>query len=110
MAVTATSFKLPRKLKTRIDRLARRSGESPHAQLSGRENRGPQGPASQAGPVARVVYSAEALADLERIIEFLLEASPQSAAAALAQIRGGSSILGSHPRIGRRVDIRRREL
>jgi predicted transcriptional regulator len=31
MAVAATSLKLPRKLKTRIDRLARRSRESPHA-------------------------------------------------------------------------------
>jgi plasmid stabilization system protein ParE len=60
--------------------------------------------------VARVVYSAEALADLERIIEFLLEASPQSAGATLAQIRSGISILESHPRIGRRVDLRRREL
>ena len=31
MAVTATSLKLPETLKTRIARLARRSGESPHA-------------------------------------------------------------------------------
>jgi predicted transcriptional regulator len=31
MPVSATSLKVPRNLKTRIDRLARRSGESPHA-------------------------------------------------------------------------------
>jgi len=31
MSVSATSLKVPRKLKTRIDRLARRSGESSHA-------------------------------------------------------------------------------
>jgi len=31
MPVSATSLKVPRKLKTRIDRLARRSGESSHA-------------------------------------------------------------------------------
>jgi predicted transcriptional regulator len=31
MAITATSLKLPEALKTRIARLARRSGETPHA-------------------------------------------------------------------------------
>ncbi len=31
MTVAATSLKVPRKLKSRIDRLARGSGESPHA-------------------------------------------------------------------------------
>jgi len=60
--------------------------------------------------VAQVIYSEEALADLGRIIGFLLEASPKTAAAALAQIRGAVSILGTHPRIGRRVDRHRREL
>ena len=60
--------------------------------------------------MARVIYSAEALADLERIIEFLLEASPKTAGAALGQIRSAVSILSVHPRIGRRVDRQRREL
>lgn len=59
---------------------------------------------------ARVVYSAEALADLERVIEFLLENSPRAAAEALAQIRSAVAVLGRHPRIGRRVDAWRREL
>ena len=31
MTVTATSLKLPRRLKTRVERVARRSGESTHA-------------------------------------------------------------------------------
>ena len=31
MSVTATSLKLPRRLKARVERVARRSGESPHA-------------------------------------------------------------------------------
>jgi plasmid stabilization system protein ParE len=60
--------------------------------------------------VAQVIYSAEALADLERIIEFLLETSPDSASPVLQQIRTAVDILSSHPRIGRRVDARLREL
>jgi predicted transcriptional regulator len=31
MSVTATSLKLPRRLKSRLERVARRAGESPHA-------------------------------------------------------------------------------
>lgn len=61
--------------------------------------------------MARVVYSAAALEDLERIVEFLLEASsPQSAAAALEQIRKAIDVLAAHPRIGRRVRAQLREL
>jgi len=60
--------------------------------------------------VAKVVYSAEALADLERLIEFLLQSSPESAGAALSQIRSAVAILQAHPSIGRRVDAHRREL
>jgi plasmid stabilization system protein ParE len=60
--------------------------------------------------LAQVIYSAEALADLERIIEFLLDASPGAAGSALTQIQSAVSILEAHPRIGRRVDHQRREL
>jgi plasmid stabilization system protein ParE len=60
--------------------------------------------------VAKVVYSADALADLERLIEFLLQSAPEGAAQALAQVRSAVLILGSHPRIGRRVDSHRRQL
>lgn len=60
--------------------------------------------------MAKVIYSAEALADLERIVEFLLESSPAAAAAALSQIRSAVTILEAHPRVGRRIDAHRREL
>ena len=60
--------------------------------------------------MAQVVYSDQALADLERIIDFLLEAAPESAQAALHQIRRAVTILESHPSIGRRVEKRLREL
>jgi plasmid stabilization system protein ParE len=60
--------------------------------------------------LARVIYSDEALEDLERIIEFLLATSPETAGAALGQIRGAVSVLAAHPQIGRRVDVHRREL
>ncbi len=60
--------------------------------------------------MARLVYSDEAFGDLDRIIEFLLTASPQTAAAALEQIQAAVSILATHPHIGRRVDTHRREL
>jgi plasmid stabilization system protein ParE len=60
--------------------------------------------------LAQVIYSAEALADLDRIIEFLLEASPAVAGSALTQIQSAVTILEAHPRIGRRVDHVRREL
>jgi plasmid stabilization system protein ParE len=59
--------------------------------------------------LAQVIYSAEALADLDRIIEFLLEASPAVAGSALTQIQSAVTILEAHPRIGRRVDHVRRE-
>lgn len=60
--------------------------------------------------MARVTYSTEALQDLERVVEFLLETSPRSAAAALAQIMSAVDVLAAHPRIGRRVRGQLREL
>jgi plasmid stabilization system protein ParE len=60
--------------------------------------------------VAQVIYSTEALADFERIIEHLLEYSPTSASATLGRIRSAIEILQDHPEIGRRVDPDRREL
>jgi len=60
--------------------------------------------------VARVVYSAAALRDLERIVEFLLDTSPESVEQAVAQIADAVEILASHPRIGRRVQGALREL
>jgi plasmid stabilization system protein ParE len=60
--------------------------------------------------MAQIVYSDEALVDLERIIEFLLDTSPETAATTLTHIQTAVMILGSHPLIGRRVDAFRREL
>jgi plasmid stabilization system protein ParE len=60
--------------------------------------------------LARIVYSDEAFADADRIIEFLLATSPETAGEALTQIRAAVAVLAAHPQIGRRVDIHRREL
>jgi plasmid stabilization system protein ParE len=61
--------------------------------------------------LAQVVYSAAALDDLERIMEFLLEtSSAQSALGAIDQITKAIDILSAHPRIGRRTRGQMREL
>ena len=60
--------------------------------------------------MAQVIYSDEAFADFERIIDFLLETSPEAAARALDSIGGAIGILEAHPFIGRRVDDHIREL
>ena len=60
--------------------------------------------------MAQVIYSDEAFADFERIVEFLLETSPTIAAQALHSIRTAIGILEAHPLIGRRVDDHIREL
>jgi plasmid stabilization system protein ParE len=60
--------------------------------------------------VAQVVYSAEAFADLERIVEHLLDTAPEVAAAALARVRSAVDVLATHPQIGRRVDGALRQL
>ena len=60
--------------------------------------------------MAQVIYSEEALTDLECIIEFLLETSPQTAKQTLLDIRSAVSILEAHPLIGRRIDAHIREL
>lgn len=60
--------------------------------------------------MARVIYSEEAIEDLERIVEFLLSAAPQYAFAAAGQIRTAIDILEAHPNIGRRARNDVREL
>ena len=60
--------------------------------------------------MARLIYADEAFDDLDRIMEFLLPASPDAAAQALRQIRTAVAVLAQHPQIGRRVDLHRREL
>jgi plasmid stabilization system protein ParE len=60
--------------------------------------------------LAQVIYSDEAFADFERIIEFLLETSPSSASDIVASIQSAILILAEHPLIGRKRDLYRREL
>jgi plasmid stabilization system protein ParE len=60
--------------------------------------------------MARVIYSDEALADFERIIEFLLHTSPEIALQTLTNIRSAIGILETHPLIGRRIQGHIREL
>lgn len=60
--------------------------------------------------MARVIYSAAALEDLERLVEFLLESSPEAAPQALGQVRTAIEVLERHPRIGRRVRHQIRQL
>ena len=60
--------------------------------------------------MAQIVYSDEALADFERIIEFLLKTAPAAAMQTLMTIRSAVSILEAHPLIGRRIDHHIREL
>lgn len=60
--------------------------------------------------MARVIYAAEALADLERLTEFLLEQAPELAPAVVARVTDAIEILADHPLIGRRADGELREL
>ena len=60
--------------------------------------------------MAQIIYSNEAFADFERIIEFLLNASPPSVDKIVTNIQSAISILADHPLIGRKRDSFRREL
>lgn len=56
------------------------------------------------------VYTGQALLDLERLSDFLLETDPQAAQDTVALIFGALEILVLHPEIGRRVHFGQREL
>jgi len=60
--------------------------------------------------VARVSYTANALANLERAFEFLAREDPRAAAGAAAAIRDAVEALSRHPLIGRPADEGLREL
>jgi plasmid stabilization system protein ParE len=60
--------------------------------------------------VARVVYSRNALANLERAFRLLAEESPDASIAAARAIRGAVEMLAHHPLIGRIVTAELREL
>jgi plasmid stabilization system protein ParE len=60
--------------------------------------------------VAQVVYSAHAVENSERAIQFLREKNPEVAVASAVVIRSAVENLATHPLIGRRVEGELREL
>lgn len=60
--------------------------------------------------MAQVVYSENALANLERAFQFLAEHDPRIGAAAARAIREAVDILAKHPLVGRRISGELREL
>jgi plasmid stabilization system protein ParE len=60
--------------------------------------------------VAQVVYSANAVENVERAMQLLREKNPEIAVASAAAIRSAVENLAAHPLIGRRVEGDLREL
>jgi plasmid stabilization system protein ParE len=60
--------------------------------------------------LARLSYSAGALADLERLADFLVESDPAAAETTIALIEEAVGVLARHPLIGRPVEADLREL
>ena len=58
----------------------------------------------------RLVFAPRALDDLDRLTDFLLEQSPESAAATAPIIVSALQALNLHPLLGRPVEYRLREL
>lgn len=52
----------------------------------------------------RLIWSPEALADIQRLYRFLAEKNPDAARLAAAAIRDGMQIVAEHPGVGRPVD------
>ena len=60
--------------------------------------------------MAQVIYSRRALADLERLTDFLLESAPGAALQTIDLILEAVAILENHPIIGRPTETELREL
>ena len=60
--------------------------------------------------MTEVVYSRRALADLERLAEFLVGEAPRAVVAAIDVIIDGVEILAAHPLVGRPCEAELREL
>ncbi len=60
--------------------------------------------------MARVIYSARAFADLERLIDFLRETDPAAATDTVGLIAEAVQVLENHPLIGRLAEQGMREL
>lgn len=60
--------------------------------------------------MARVIYAARALADLERLTDFLVQTDPVAALETVGLITEAVHVLENHPLIGRTVEQGFREL
>ena len=60
--------------------------------------------------MARLIYSERALADLERLTDFLIEINPMLAAETVELIEEAVNLLNRHPLVGRPVEHGLREL
>ncbi|MSR10160.1 MAG: type II toxin-antitoxin system RelE/ParE family toxin [Gammaproteobacteria bacterium] len=60
--------------------------------------------------MARLIYSSQALRDLERLGDFLLDSDPRAAGATLDLVEEAVLVLGRHPLIGRPVESGLHEL
>ena len=60
--------------------------------------------------MARLIYTTRAIADLERLTDFLTESDPSAARKTVGLIEEAVKILIRHPLIGRPVDSDLREL
>jgi plasmid stabilization system protein ParE len=60
--------------------------------------------------LARIIFSQIALADLEKLTDFLIEADPLAAADTVDLIDEAIAVLKRHPLIGRQADSELREL
>lgn len=60
--------------------------------------------------MAKLSYSGRALADLERLTDFLIEADPKAALETVGLIEEAVGLLARHPLIGRPVEFFLREL
>ena len=60
--------------------------------------------------MTELVYTAQALQDLERLSDFLLDTDPQAAQDTAGLIFDALDILLQHPEIGRKVHFGQREL
>lgn len=60
--------------------------------------------------MARVEVAAQALADLERLLDFLAAHDPQRARTQVLSVRRALELLADHPLLGHEVEDGRREL
>lgn len=60
--------------------------------------------------MAKLIYSAHALADLERLTDFLVASDPPAAAETVGLIEEAVTLLTRHPLLGRPIEHELREL